>query len=69
MNQKRRWGLAALALVVCLTISPLASAEASRSRRELPGNPRERIVRIIDIIKKFFGGISAEEDYPVPPRP
>jgi hypothetical protein len=69
MVQKRRRGFAALAFVIALSIAPLVSAEPALRRRELPVNPRERIVRIIDIIKKFFGGVTAEEDGVTPPRP
>jgi hypothetical protein len=68
MNQNRRWSAAALVLVLCLTFASAASAE-SMQRRTLPGNPREKIVRIIDIIKKFIGDVVSQDDFPLPPRP
>ncbi|HYK04501.1 MAG TPA: hypothetical protein VE974_22305 [Thermoanaerobaculia bacterium] len=61
----RRVGVAALTLVVCLSISPVASAVQ-------PGDAfvgiREKIVRILKKLKTF-GGLTSFEDTIGPPRP
>lgn len=62
-----RAGVAALLLVVCLTIAPIALAVPVS--RDEPFDVREEIIRIISKIRKFVGGIGLTEDQPLPPRP
>jgi len=61
----RRVGVAALALVVCLAISPVASAVQPN---DTLFSVRERIIRILKKLKTF-GGTTAHVDFPMPPRP
>ena len=68
MNTRhRRASLAALALVVSLTLSPVASASALDWDGEL--RFRDRVVRIVKHLKRFFGGATSFEDALNPPRP
>lgn len=55
----------ALALVLCLFLSPLSSAAP---RRDHDDDLREKIVRILKKAQKFFGGLTSDEDI-LPPRP
>jgi len=66
MKTRRYLGAAALALVVCLSVSPTVSASPERDREI---DPRQRVVRVIQAIKRFFGGVSVQEDTLIPPRP
>jgi hypothetical protein len=59
--------VAALALVVCLSYSPTATAISARDRDAITG-PRERIVRIVKKVKNFFRGISSHDEW-IPPKP
>jgi hypothetical protein len=61
----RRVSVAALALVVCLSISPIAAA-AQRDQPLLQF--REKISWLLKKLKTF-GGIVAFEDNPGPPKP
>lgn len=65
--KSRRWGAAALALIVCLAVAPTSSAKPSEGRFRL--EPPERIVRIVKRIKDFLNRISSQEDFPQPPIP
>lgn len=66
MNHYIHRGIAAaLTLVVCLTVSPNLSASEKRVREI---TPRERVVRVIQQIQKFFG-VSVATDFPNPPKP
>lgn len=69
MNRNyRRWGAAALTLVLCLEFAPLAAAKPVRDGVGLV-DPGERVVRVINKIKKAIRGISTLNDYPQPPKP
>jgi hypothetical protein len=61
----RRVGVAALALVVCLTISPVAVAVQPNDAFV---GIREKITRILKKLKTF-GGVSVLQDFPQPPKP
>ncbi|MEA2464964.1 MAG: hypothetical protein QOJ98_2711 [Acidobacteriota bacterium] len=61
----RRVGVAALALVICLSISPVAAAVQPNDAFV---GIRERITRILKKLKNF-GGIATFEDTIGPPRP
>ncbi len=61
----RRVGVAALALVVCLSISPVAAAV--QPNQGFVGI-REKVIRIIKKLKTF-GGLTSFEDTIGPPRP
>ena len=61
----RRWGAAALALVVCLSASPVATASGFRDGDLDFG---QRIVRVIKKIRKILP-ITAQDDLPSPPLP
>jgi hypothetical protein len=60
----RRVGVAALALVLCLSISPVATAAQPDGFLTI----RETITRILKKLKTF-GGITAQVDFPHPPKP
>jgi hypothetical protein len=61
----RRVSVAALALVVCLSISPVAAAAQ-------PDHPlfniREKVTRILKKLKTL-GDITVFTDFPTPPKP
>jgi len=59
----RRVGVAALTLVLCLSISPVATAAQPDG-----WTIRETITRILKKLKTF-GGITLNSDQPGPPRP
>ena len=61
----RRAGVAALALVVCLSISPVALAVQPN---DAFSGIREKVTRLLKKLKTF-GGITAEVDFPHPPKP
>ena len=65
MNRRIFRSGAAIALVVCLSAAPLASARQSRDTDPVL---RERIVRIVKSIQKFFN-ITSDDDSIQPPRP
>ena len=58
---------AALALVLCLSISPLAIA-APQSRDD-GFTVRDRIELVIKKVRKFFDGITSLDELPAPPKP
>jgi hypothetical protein len=62
----RRMSVAALTLVVCLSLSPVAAAAVTRDHDD---DLREKIVRILKKAQKFFGSITSLEDAIQPPRP
>ena len=64
---RSRLGAAALALVLCVSISPVASA-AGRRRSDDPSF-RETIIKVVLKIRGIFGGVAANDDFPDPPRP
>jgi hypothetical protein len=69
-ENRRRMGVAALALLVSLFFAPMLVAEGQRD----PGEAfRERdksfIVRFIKKIRKIVGGPAVQDEFPVPPRP
>jgi hypothetical protein len=64
----RRVSAAALALVVCLSLSPVASAAVERDRLD-ELDLRAKIVRILKKAQKLLGGIASQEDSITPPRP
>ena len=59
---------AALALVLCLSVSPVLEAKVLRDR-DYDGGISERIVRTIKTVQKFFSGLSSNNDTLTPPRP
>ena len=59
--------VAALALVVFLSVSPAAMAEHQRDRDVISG-PRERVVRIVKKVKNFLRGLTSQDEW-TPPRP
>ena len=59
--------IAALALFLCLTLSPVALAAPRRDRERF--DPSEPVVRIVKKVKNFFRGLASQDDYPLPPRP
>ena len=61
----RRVGVAALALVVCLSISPVAAAVQPN---DVLFSIREKVTRILKKLKTF-GPAAVLSDSPVPPRP
>jgi hypothetical protein len=67
-SRKNTLSAAALALVVCLSTAPIASAAVYRDRDGFDG-VAERIVRVIKKVQNFFGGVIAQTDQPIPPRP
>jgi len=69
MNFNRyRLGAAALALVLCVSISPVATAAGQR--RDDDPSLRQTIVKVIQKIRGIFGGgVVVNEDFPQPPRP
>lgn len=62
----RKLSVAALALVVCLSLSPVASAAVERDQ-DL--DLREKIVRILKKAQKLLGGIASQTDSITPPKP
>ncbi|HEX8254912.1 MAG TPA: hypothetical protein VF846_17335 [Thermoanaerobaculia bacterium] len=58
-----RAGVAALTLVVCLSISPVAAAAPGDGSADL----RERIIRAVKKLKNIR--ITILEDFPLPPKP
>jgi hypothetical protein len=62
----RRVSVAALTLVVCLSLSPVAAAAVSRDHND---DLRTKIVRMLKKAQKFFGSITSQEDAITPPRP
>jgi hypothetical protein len=60
-----RAGIAALALVVCLSFSPVAAAVQPNDGAV---GVREKIVRILKKLKTL-GSVTVFTDFPVPPRP
>jgi hypothetical protein len=62
-SNTRRVGVAALTLIVCLAISPWATAAPV-------GDPpvRDKVVKFLKKLKKIAGVITLE-DLPSPPRP
>jgi hypothetical protein len=67
MKHRKYRSAAALALVLCLSISPLAIA-APQSRDD-DFTVRDRIELVIKKIRRFFGGITSLDELPLPPRP
>lgn len=67
MNRKYS-RVAALAIFVCLTFSPDATAKAARDRDAI-GGPGERVVRVVKKVKDFFRGFTSDNDGWVPPVP
>jgi len=69
MNRIKRFsGTAALVLVLCLQGTPVALAQGRE--RDIDRDLPQKIVRIIKAtIGKIFGGVSSQDDFPVPPRP
>lgn len=65
-RQNHRFSAAVLALVLCLSFSPIAHAKLTR---DYDFGFRERIVRIIERAQSFFGGITGNTDVLFPPRP
>lgn len=63
----RRWGAAALALAVCLSVAPITTAKPAENRSRF--EPRDPIVRIVKRIKDFLTRIGSQEDLPIPPIP
>lgn len=61
----RRVGVAALALVVCLSISPVAAAVQPN---DTLFSIRDTITRILKKLKTL-GGVALNNDFPQPPRP
>lgn len=66
-TSRRRSGAAALVLVFCLTLVPVAAAH-DREPRE-PREPDTRIGWVLKKIQRFFGGITTFTDFPNPPKP
>ena len=66
MNRKYS-RVAALALFLYLSVSPVAKAEHQRDRDVISG-PRERVVRIVKKVKNFFRGLTSQDEW-TPPRP
>ncbi|HYI08238.1 MAG TPA: hypothetical protein VEK57_04125 [Thermoanaerobaculia bacterium] len=62
----RRVSVAALTLVVCLSLAPVATAAVSRDHDD---DLRAKIVRMLKKAQKFFGSITSLEDNITPPRP
>jgi hypothetical protein len=62
--------VAALAIFLCLSISPVSMAAPPRDRDAITG-PGERVVRIVQKIKDLFRGFTSQEDslYPPVPKP
>ncbi len=58
----------ALALVVCLTVSP--KSEGATVESGIGGvNIRERVVRIVKKLYKKLGDVRTLNEYPAPPKP
>jgi hypothetical protein len=68
MNRRRYLRVAALAVFLYLSVSPIASAAQKRDR-DVIVDPRERIVRVIKKVRNFFRGLTSEDDGLTPPRP
>jgi hypothetical protein len=60
----RRVGVAALALILCLSVSPAATAAQPDGFMTI----RETITRLLKKLRTF-GGIALNSDQPGPPRP
>lgn len=59
--------IAALALFVYLSVSPVASARVHEDRAtETPG---AAVVRLVKKIKSYFRGFTIQDEYPLPPIP
>ena len=68
MNRKYS-RVAALALFLYLSLSPVASAAPRRDRDGIV-DPGERIVRIVKKIKNFFHGFTSQDEVnPPTPKP
>jgi hypothetical protein len=69
MNRKYS-RVAALAIFLCLSLSPVAMAAPPRDRDVIAG-PGERVVRIAKKIKNLFRGFISQDDglYPPVPKP
>lgn len=65
----RRMSAAALTLVFCLSVAPMAAAKADRDRDRNRIEPPDRIVRLVTRIKNLLGRISSQDDFPGPPNP
>jgi hypothetical protein len=66
---RHRASIATLTLVVCLAVAPLASAAPFGDRDY---DLSDRIARIVSAIQKLvsrFGDVTANTDYPTPPKP
>jgi hypothetical protein len=72
MNRKYS-RIAALALFVCLTVSPAALAAPRRDQARV-SNPGDQVARVIKKLKNFIRGVTTQEDtgsppVPTPPKP
>ncbi len=63
-SKKFRVSAAALALAICVSISPIATAAPADREMDV----RERIVRVIKKVQRLLG-IGTCEETPLPPRP
>lgn len=63
-SSKIRAGAAALTLVVCLSVAPVALAVPGEDRSE---EVRAKVWRLLKQFKKF--SVSILQDQPVPPKP
>jgi hypothetical protein len=62
--------VAALALFLYLSVSPMANAAPRRDREQI-ADPGQRIVRIIKKIKNIFRGFTSQDELnpPLPTKP
>lgn len=60
-----RSSAAALVLLVCLSVAPIAAANGRDTGRDFS----ERVRRIIQKIQQIAGGITSNSNYPTPPKP
>jgi len=68
MNRNhRRLGAAMLALVICVTVTPIAVARPKQNRPKF--DPVEPVTRVIAKIKNILGRIGPLDDFPTPPTP
>ena len=67
MNRKYS-RVAALAIFLCLSLSPVAMAASQRERDVLVG-PGERVVRFVKRVKNLFRGLTTHDDSLYPPIP
>lgn len=67
MKHRAYLSAAALTLVLCLSVAPMAVA-APQSRDD-QFTVRDRIEHVIKKIRRFFGGITSLDELPLPPRP